>query len=246
MSSPLLKDVGEAAALAERRREAEVDYAKNVLGLRSWLDGKDFHTAQRALEFAKRHHHGMRKDGVNPSFSHQVWVARYIQTLIPGLEHKEATVAAALLHDTPEDKHFGHEEIETLFGPMVANAVRLLTKKHRGVVVPYEIYFSAMAVDPIASIVKGADRVHNILTMQDADWSVEKQEAYLAEVEKWFLPMLKEARDRIPQQRPAYENIKTLLVTQMAHIRTRIEMMKEIEFLRALPAEESARGFAPV
>lgn len=54
-------------------------------------------------------------------------------------------------------------------------------------------------------------------------FSESKQRAYLAEVDELFLPMLKAASRRFPQQEPAYQNIRTLLKSQSALLRAALD-----------------------
>jgi (p)ppGpp synthase/HD superfamily hydrolase len=125
-------------------------------------------------------------------------------------------LTAGVLHDTREDYPQATTEIEQNFNPRVVYAVELLDKNGK----EPSFYFSQIAKDPIASIVKGADRTHNIQSMIGV-FTPEKQIRYVTEAEEYFLPMLKTARRKFPQQEPAYENIKHLLNTQ-------IELIKEI------------------
>jgi (p)ppGpp synthase/HD superfamily hydrolase len=212
--------------------DAQQNHAKRLMAMRQWLAGGKMMMPLKALEYGARHHPGLRKNGIDPYFSHQVFIMEYIQTIHEILMKPHETLAAASLHDTPEDRGFGHEEIEKLFGREVSEAVRLLTKKHRGVVIPYETYFANMATDPIASVVKAVDRLHNISSMHNAGWSIEKQAEYLVEVDRWFLPMLREARDNFPEQRDAYLNLKTVLCLQRDQIRVGLSHQIEIRDLR--------------
>jgi hypothetical protein len=66
----------------------------------------------------------------------------------------------------------------------------------------------------VASIVKGADRVHNVNSMVGV-FTKEKQARYAGEVEKYFLPMLKQARKNFPEQLDAYFNIMHMLRSQV-------------------------------
>jgi (p)ppGpp synthase/HD superfamily hydrolase len=198
-------------------------HGKQLMAMRYWLLGREYHTANAAMEFAREFHVGYRKNGFDPEFSHQIFLANYLRTLLPSLMHPEETLASIFLHDVCEDYDIGFDEIEKQFGGVVAHAVRLLTKKHRGAVIPYETYFAEMAKNSIASLVKGADRAHNIFTMRAAGWTLKKQASYLEEVNHWFFPMLKFARRNFPQQEPAYENVKTLLSIQSTHIRLHLE-----------------------
>lgn len=216
-------------------------YEKELLATRYWLLGREYHTALAAMEFARGFHTGLRKDKVTPNFAHQIFIFNYLKTLLSGITHKEATLAVAFLHDVCEDHHIGFEEIERRFGDQVAHSTKLLTKKFCGQVIPYPTYFALMAEDPIASLVKGTDRGHNILTMSAAGWTPEKQTNYLEDVQQWFLPMLKLARRNFPEQEPVYENIKSLLTIQSAHIRLNLEQIKTYQAIMS-PEETSIKG----
>jgi len=198
----------------------EQKYRKHLSVMRGWLNGRRYYMAAEALEFAIHLHKGRRKDGETPKFDHQISIARFLTTLEPHFMFPEETIAVSFLHDTPEDNDdkVTFEDLEGRFGPRVSRSTRLVTKKYRGIKVPYEVYFADMAEDPIASLVKGVDRAHNVQTMPGV-FTEEKQRQYLEEVDKWFLPMLKRARRNFPSQVDAYENIKTLLRCQSALLR---------------------------
>ncbi|WP_315921154.1 HD domain-containing protein [Mesorhizobium sp. SP-1A] len=214
----------------------QTEYKKQISTMRSWLDGKGYHLALKAFEFAQKHHKGTRKDGVSPEFSHQMFIANYAMSILPGLMFKEETLAAIFLHDVCEDYHVKIEQIEEMFGQDVAQAVRLLTKKTPGEKIPEHEkelrnrrYYEKLATDPIASMAKGLDRAHNILTMKAAGWTLEKQKAYLQEAISLVLPMLKEARRTFTEQRLAYENVKSLILIQAQHINFNLQMMKQLQ-----------------
>jgi (p)ppGpp synthase/HD superfamily hydrolase len=215
------------------------EHHQKIFGnLRNWLAAKQFWVALDAMEFAASHHTGFRKDKVTPEFFHQVFLANYARSIHPLFLFPEATIACCFTHDLTED--YGEQVSASLvtqrFGDRIGTSTRLLSKRVDGVEIPYEIYFAGMAKDPIASLVKGIDRNHNILTMRGADWSVTKQEKYLQDLEQWFLPMLKAARRNFPQQVEAYENIKMLLTVQAAHIRAELGLLRELEDIPNLEA----------
>lgn len=191
---------------------------KKIITLRYWLLGRGYHQALAALEFAATFHTGLRKDGCTHEFEHQMTIALYIRTLVDLLEFPEETLAAVFLHDVCEDHDVGFDEIEIKFGRSIRDAVICLTKVHRGIKVPPETYFSKIAKDPIASIVKAADRMHNIQTMNTV-FSEDKQTSYIKETLDFILPMLKEARRVFTKQEPVYENVKLVLLTQIELIR---------------------------
>lgn len=201
-------------------------HAKHVSTMRYWLLGRNYLVALKAFEFAQKYHTGLRKDGVSLEFSHQMFIASYARTLAPGLMRPEDTLAAIFLHDVCEDYPVSFDEVERLFGKGVRVPVELLTKKKDGVRIPDEVYYPRMAADPVASIGKALDRAHNVFTMSDADWSLDKQEAYLDDVFTHLLPMMKEARRLFPEQEAAYENVKTLLLVQAKHIQANLRMAR--------------------
>jgi (p)ppGpp synthase/HD superfamily hydrolase len=142
---------------------------------------------------------------------------------LPDLVHREAVITAILLHDVPEDYGVSLMEIEALFDDrefalLVRGGVENVSKQVRGVVKPKDILYAAMALDIVASIVKGCDRIHNFQSMIGV-FSYEKQVEYIKECEDDILPMLSAARDEFPQQYYAYENIKHNLLSQIELIR---------------------------
>lgn len=182
-------------------------FDKDLAFLRSWLLGKEWWAAHAAMEFAHRHHTGLRKDGETPEFHHQIQIALNARTLVPFFIHPQETVAVCFLHDVIEDsKDISRRDIEREFGEPIATACELLAKKQRNSKKSYVDYFTDLATDPIASVVKGLDRCHNIWTMRGV-FDRQKRQDYVDEIDRWFLPMLKAARKRFPQQEPSYQNI---------------------------------------
>lgn len=187
---------------------------KLYVSMRYWLLGAGMHQALNALEYAATFHINYRKDNVTPEYKHQLSIAHYIRTFFNHLSFPEQTLTVAFLHDVCEDYDVGFEEIEAKFGSEVRRAVDLVTKKHRGDKTPLELYYKEIAKNPIASVVKGADRVNNIQTMVGV-FSLERQKEYLDETENLVLPMLKTARRQFTIQESAYENMKFVLRSQI-------------------------------
>lgn len=191
---------------------------KKLLVLRTILTNSKYYNAFRALEFALKHHTGIRKDGITPEFDHQLSIALYVLTL-PDLMHREAVIAAVFLHDVSEDYHVSRNEIMALFtcpvfAALVANGVENVTKKFRGISKDEDLLFAQMAEDPIASIVKAADRMHNLQTMVGV-FTIPKQISYIDFAKARVLPMMKLARRNFPEQTLAYENMKHVLLSQI-------------------------------
>lgn len=188
------------------------DYTKMKISIRSWMEGRGFHVAIAAMNFAEKHHTGTRKDG-QPEFSHQVSQACYARTMERYMLHPEAVLAVIFLHDVMEDYGVSHAELVKLFGIQIADAVLKMSKVVGGVKVSSEVYFPNLATCPIASLAKDFDRVHNLLTMVGG-FKPEKQREYLEETMNKIVPMLKEARRTHVSQEPIYENIKFVMTNQ--------------------------------
>lgn len=193
-------------------------HAKERIALRYWLLGREWFTAAEAFEFAEGYHCGLRKDGITPEFSHQISIANYLTTLTPHLLHPEATIAVALLHDVCEDYDVEFTEITAQFGNQIGDATHAMTKVHKGIKRHPDEVRAEQGRCPIASVVKGADRIHNQSTMVGV-FGAAKIHEYVAETDTMILPMLKTARRAFPSQTGAYQNERLVLRTQNATLR---------------------------
>ncbi len=198
--------------------EIQERHKKQLSVMRGWLDGRKYYVASDALEIVRKSAEGVRKDGITPLFHHQLSVARLVTTLVPHLMFPEETIASAFLHDKLEDdKQWSRDDIENRYGKIIASGVWNLSKKTDGLTKNYESYFAKLAECPIGSIVKLADRAHNLQTMQGV-FNIEKQKLYVSEVDQYFFPMVRTARRVFPKQYGAYENLKILLRCQVGLI----------------------------
>jgi GTP diphosphokinase / guanosine-3',5'-bis(diphosphate) 3'-diphosphatase len=95
-------------------------------------------------------------------------------------------IIGSLLHDTMEDTHIlTWEDIETIFGSRVCAMVKLVTKEPG---LPKEHYLPRLlAGTPDAWVVKLADRVHNLSTLDHC--TVEKRRHQIAETRDQILPL---------------------------------------------------------
>jgi (p)ppGpp synthase/HD superfamily hydrolase len=189
------------------------DYEKMKISIRSWMLGRGYYNAVKAMNFAEALHNGVRKDGA-PEFSHQVSQACYARTMIDSLLYPEETLCLIFLHDTVEDKGVTREQLVKLFGERVANAVIKISKVVNGLRIPDEIYYKGMEDCPISSAGKGLDRVHNLMTMLGG-FKPEKQKSYIVETMEKVIPLLKVVRKAFPEQECFYENIKFVMTNQI-------------------------------
>ena len=125
---------------------------------------------EKAYLFADKKHEGQVRKSGDPYICHCLGVAKILAELQAGPQ----TICVGLLHDTIEDTETTKEEIEKNFGKEVADLVEALTKvtrlsDYKNVEFTAENHrkiFVAMAKDVRAIIVKLADGLHNMRTLQ--------------------------------------------------------------------------------
>lgn len=134
--------------------------------LNDFLKNSDL--VKRAYDFAKMAHRGQKRKNGEPYFTHCTAAASYVAEW--GLD--EATVAAALLHDTVEDTPHPLKEIKDAFGEEVAFLVDGVTKigkvRYRGIEAKVENlrkFILYLSQDIRIILVKLADRLHNMHTL---------------------------------------------------------------------------------
>lgn len=203
---------------------------KQKIALRYWLLGmsnvdSNYLKVLEAMEYAASFHTGYRKDNVTPEFAHQISIAHYVRTLYKNLIYPVETLCAVFLHDVCEDYDIPYSEIERLFGKIVSNATERLTKVFRNVKKTPEEYFGLISECPIASVVKGGDRIHNLQSMPGV-FVINKQKGYILESETNILPAIKKAKRNFPEQELAYENIKLMLLSQIYLINNTLSCQK--------------------
>ena len=124
----------------------------------------------RAYVYAMKAHGEQKRASGDPYFSHPLEVA----AILTDLKLDDATIAAALLHDTIEDTPTTRAEIDQLFGPDIGHLVEGLTKLKRLDLVSREAkqaenlrkLLLAIADDVRVLLVKLADRLHNMRTLE--------------------------------------------------------------------------------
>ncbi|MES3032219.1 MAG: RelA/SpoT family protein [Patescibacteria group bacterium] len=122
-----------------------------------------------AYKAAEGAHAGQKRMSGEPYFIHPFEIAKILAQL--GMDVQ--TIVAGLLHDVLEDTKITEKELEEKFGPEVLGLVSGVTSlgklKYRGRerhVESLRKFFFAMASDLRVVIVKFADRLHNLRTLQ--------------------------------------------------------------------------------
>ncbi len=135
----------------------------------------------KAYETAERAHQGQVRRSGEPFISHPLAVA----TVLAGLGMDDITLAAALLHDSVEDTTLSVADLETDFGPVVAQIVDGVTKLERvsfdsraaAQAATMRKMLVAMAKDPRVLLIKLGDRLHNMRTLAAMPEASQKRSA---------------------------------------------------------------------
>lgn len=166
--------------------ETSPSYDMLVSEAASYLPPSAIELLRRAYAMAEKAHNGQMRNSGEPYLVHVVATAYYLATLRMDI----TTLVAGLLHDTIEDTTITFEDLEKEFGESVARIVEGVSKfgeinhRHRWAQGSPEDnrrqrgdrarqqaenvrkMFLAMAEDPRVVIVKLADRLHNMRTLQ--------------------------------------------------------------------------------
>ncbi len=125
----------------------------------------------KAFEFAQKAHQGQKRRSGEDYFQHCVATAKILAEI--GMGSK--TISAGLLHDVPEDTEITLTEIKKEFGKDIYDLVKGITKlgkiklretKEEYLLENLRNMFLAMAEDVRVVIIKLADRLHNMRTLE--------------------------------------------------------------------------------
>ncbi len=132
--------------------------------------GADLSLIEKAYVYSAKVHQGQVRLSGEPYLIHPLAVA----AILADMKMDIATVVAGLLHDTVEDTFATQEEIKELFGPEIAALEDGLTKISKMTLATHEEQQSenfrkmllAMSKDIRIVLIKLADRLHNMRTLQ--------------------------------------------------------------------------------
>src|SRR3954466_8656574 len=162
-TSPVL----ERAKSPRSRMMRQYDLVERV---RSYNPDTNEDLLNRAYVYAMKAHGTQTRASGDPYFSHPLEVA----AILTGLKLDDATIVAALLHDTIEDTESTRAEIDQIFGHEIGALVEGLTKLKRLELVSREAkqaenlrkLLLAIADDVRVLLIKLADRLHNMRTLE--------------------------------------------------------------------------------
>src|SRR4051794_37059974 len=161
---------GEEQPAASRPRRPLFRQYELVERVKGYDPDADEDLLNRAYVFAMKAHGQQLRASGDPYFHHPVEVAG----ILTSYKLDSASIATALLHDTVEDTGATLDEIERLFGPTVARLVDGVTKLNKielqsaqtAQAENFRKLLLAMSDDIRVLLVKLADRLHNMRTLQ--------------------------------------------------------------------------------
>ena len=220
-------------------------YEAMMTAIRKHMPNADLELIQRAVEYADaKHEHQKRKDG-SPYIIHPLAVAEIVVEM--GLD--QDSVLGALLHDCIEDTDASHDDIEKLFSATVAELVEGVTKLTKANFSTTEQaqmenlrkMFMAMSNDIRVVMIKIADRLHNMRTMQYQ--SPAKQIIKCRETMDIYAPLA----HRLGMQRVKWEledtSLRYLYPTEYQQITEHLSLHQEEDeaFMQAIQEKISQR-----
>jgi len=164
----LVPQDGEAQATKPRKPAVMRQY-ELIDRVKQYNPKADEDLLNRAYVYAMRAHGEQKRASGDPYISHPLEVA----AILSELKLDDATIAAALLHDTIEDTDATRGEIDRLFGREIGHLVEGLTKLKKLDLVSKEAkqaenlrkLLLAIADDVRVLLIKLADRLHNMRTI---------------------------------------------------------------------------------
>ncbi len=142
---------------------------EDIFSLMDYPTAEDRTLIKKAYDFSMRAHEGQLRKSGEPYFVHCVETAK----ILAGLKMYSTTISAGLLHDSIEDGVATEESIRKEFGDEILFLVNGVTKlgkvKYRGVerhIESLRKFLVAVAQDVRVLVIKLADRLHNMRTLQ--------------------------------------------------------------------------------
>lgn len=149
---------------------AEMTHDQVIETCKKYMNDEQIAFVEKAYKFAKNAHKDQKRASGQPYIVHPTQVAGTLATL--GLDPD--TVAAGFLHDTVEDTEVTNDDIKNIFGKDVAFIVDGVTKLNKYEYKSHQEFLAenhrkmliAMAKDIRVIMVKLADRLHNMHTLE--------------------------------------------------------------------------------
>jgi len=163
---------------------------KEILSVLKYPSKEKIDLISKAYAYAEKAHKNQKRYSGEPYFVHVVETAKILAELGMG----RRTISAGLLHDVLEDAGVTEEELEKEFGKEIVFLVQGVTKlgsirytKEQRHVESLRKFFVAMAQDIRVLVIKLADRLHNMRTLDHVP--SEKQQRIALETMEIYVPL---------------------------------------------------------
>ena len=173
---------GHAVKAPDNYEDPDKLYDMLIARIRKYHPSTDVSMIENAYHLAREAHGEQYRKSGEPYIIHPLWVA----IILADLEMDKETIVAAILHDVVEDTEYSEEDIRKMFGDEVALLVNGVTKLGRLSYSSDKLevqaenlrkMFLAMAKDIRVIIIKLADRLHNMRTLQFMTPAKQKEKA---------------------------------------------------------------------
>lgn len=179
---------------------------KTMVFLKGFALGKNFTQTLKAINAATIIHEGQTRKSGEPYIEHPITVAAYLLSL--GI-HDDITLASSVGHDIFEDCNITEADFKSRFGieDDVISVMKTLTNVEG---MTTQLYYNLIAKDIRASLIKIADRCHNVSTMAGV-FSIDKVKQYIQETYDYVIPLIK----HIKQYHPEYSDQVYIMKMQL-------------------------------
>lgn len=159
--------------------------------LKGYLKALKYNQALLALSIAEEKHKGVKRKSGEDYIIHPVRIA---SALISLNILDEEVLIAVILHDVLEDTDTTADYLRKFFDNSTVEIIELLTKE-KGVDI--KVYINKISLNYKASLIKIADRCHNVSTMQY--FNSKKIDEYIKETIEYILPLCSSLSNTHPE-----------------------------------------------
>jgi GTP pyrophosphokinase len=172
-------------------KQYDSDFSLLVKGVSAYSRSSDLSLLQNAYDFSMKAHRKQRRYSGEPYFDHIINVAK----ILADLRMDSTTIAAGLLHDAVEDTGVDLNELADKFGEEIAILVDGVTKiselkfesREQRQAETFRKMLLSMAKDVRVIIIKFADRLHNMRTLEHVP--LKKRERIAIETRDVYVPL---------------------------------------------------------
>jgi GTP diphosphokinase / guanosine-3',5'-bis(diphosphate) 3'-diphosphatase len=157
--------------IANLEKNQGIDFDQLIDEIKRYMPNVDEKKIKKAFDFAAQAHSGQFRKDESPYITHPYETAR----ILTSMHVDEDTIIAAILHDVPEDTKYTLRDITSRFGKEVSFLVNGITKlakvyykndMARRQIESLKKLFLHTTQDPRIILIKLADRLHNMRTLQ--------------------------------------------------------------------------------